>query len=627
MTPPRKTSDRGSLLRLLVPHARPYVGLIVLVAFLGWITALSQAGIRLLLLPTWRLMFPSEGEAAPTVEAPASGLSGTLSVWRERAVEWVLGSSGTPAGPDQQMALVWRVAIILCGIALVGAAAQYFFVVLARLVSLRVIVKLRMRLARHLVGLSLRYHGKRHFGDLLSRISADVSTTLSVIDVGVRDLVQAPTLGLVALASAFFVAPTVTLIVLIGLPVLVFPIAKLMRRVRRGSRKSQSQLGASLQALSQMFQGVRTVKAFRAEERELERYQELNERYIGATMKMVKAVAASRAWTILYTFVGSAALLVLVAYVTIRKQQIDEGGEMIVFFMMIATLYSSVKDTTRALAKLEEAVGASDRLLELLEEQPDLVEPADARPLPGLGKGIHFEKVSFGYPGGEELALYDIELEVQAGETLALVGPSGSGKSTLLDLIARFIDPTEGRITVAGEDLRQVTLDSWTRQYAMVHQQPFLFHTTIEENIRYGREGASMQEIERAAQMAGIHEFIADLPEGYATDVADMGTRLSGGQRQRIAIARAFLREAPLLLLDEATSALDSESEQVVQAALERLMEGHTVIVVAHRLSTVRGADRIAVLEGGCLVELGTHDELIERGGLYARLYAVQFSE
>jgi ABC-type multidrug transport system fused ATPase/permease subunit len=618
----------GSLLRLLLPHARPHFGALVLVACLGSLTAFAQGGMRLLLLPTWRLLFPTESTVVVAEKAaPQEGFLGTLAVWRHAAVEWVLGTEGGPSGPDEQMSLVLRVALLLCALALIGAITEYLFTVLSRLVALRMVVHLRIELARHLIGLSLRYHGKRHFGDLLSRVSSDVSTTLNVVNLGLRDLVQAPLLGLVALGGALFVAPAVTLVVLVGLPILMFPIGKLMKRVRKGSRRSQTQLGASLQALSQMFQGVRTVKAFRAEERQLERYRALNDQYIGATMKMVRATAISRGWTILYTFAGSAALLVLVAYLTIQERQISEGGEMLVFFMMVATLYSAIKDSTRALAKIEEAVGASDRLLELLDEKPDIVESPRPRKLQGLGSGIRFEGVSFRYPSSEYKAVDGLDLEVRAGETLALVGPSGAGKSTILDLIARFVDPSQGRVLVNDVDLREVGLDAWAGLYAMVNQEPFLFHATIEENIRYGRDGSTREDVERAAQMAGIHEFIVGLPEGYATDVADMGTRLSGGQRQRIAIARAFLREAPLLLLDEATSALDSESEQVVQDALERLMQGHTVIVVAHRLTTVRGADRIAVVDGGRLVELGTHDELIEGGGVYSRLYAVQFSE
>jgi ABC-type multidrug transport system fused ATPase/permease subunit len=254
----------------------------------------------------------------------------------------------------------------------------------------------------------------------------------------------------------------------------------------------------------------------------------------------------------------------------------------------------------------------------------DVVERPEAQAITHIQRGLRFEHLSFTYPGGEAPALRELELEVRPGETLALVGPSGAGKSTLVDLVARFVDPSAGRITVDGVDLRDLKLKDWNALYAMVGQVPFLFHSTIGENIAYGKPGASQAEIEGAARAAHIHDFILTLPEGYRTNVADMGTRLSGGQRQRITIARALLKGAPLLLLDEATSALDSASEAEVQKALDELMKEKTVLVVAHRLSTIQRADRIAVLEHGRLVELGAHAELLSKNGVYARLWALQ---
>jgi subfamily B ATP-binding cassette protein MsbA len=382
-----------------------------------------------------------------------------------------------------------------------------------------------------------------------------------------------------------------------------------------------------VQALSQMFQGIRTVKAFRAEEREMERYREINESYVRSTMRMVRAQALSTSSTLLFSHIGMAGLVVIVGYLTLQAGIFTNEKDLAAFFVTVSAAYASVKDITKAVTQVQESVGASERIQTLLDERADVVERPGARAVTGLGKGLTFENVTFAYVDGDGDAISGLNLSIKPGETLALVGASGSGKSTLVDLIARFIDPTQGRVSVDGHDLRDLTFDSWTAQYAMVGQTPFLFHATIEENIRYGRPDATREQIEAAARAAGIHEFVRALPDGYATNVADAGSRLSGGQRQRITIARAFLKDAPLLLLDEATSALDSESEAVVQEALERLMAHKTAVVIAHRLSTIRRADRIAVLDKGRLVEIGSHDELIARGSVYARLHAAQFTQ
>ena len=438
-----------------------------------------------------------------------------------------------------------------------------------------------------------------------------------------------------SIGIAAYINWKVTLFVLLGLPLFVVPIVILVRKVRKGSHRSATRLGSTFQVLTQMFQGVRTVKAYRAEERELERFAETNRSYLDATMKMIRASTLSRAWTILFTNAGIAFVVVFVGYVVIDEGAFDNGGAMLTFFLMISQASSHLKRTTRVIAQISEAQGAAQRLQDILDERPDVVERSGAVTLSGLGSGIRFEDVGFEYPDEDEdegadsattsnFALRSIDLEVQPGETLALVGPSGSGKSTMLDLVARFVDPSSGRVTVDGHDLKDVTFDSWTSSYALVTQAPFLFHASIAENIRYGRPDASQVEVVAAARAANIHEFIEALPEGYETNVKDAGTRLSGGQRQRITIARALLRDPELLLLDEATSALDTESEAVVQAALEEMMVGRTTIVIAHRLSTVRNADRIAVLDGGRVVELGSHEALVAAGGLYSRLSEAQ---
>ena len=599
---------------LLKPHAKKHQRFLLFVVLMGIITATAQALSLPLIGLVFGILFPSASLTTGTAEEQTDGLY----LWVQSVGDGI-GLFDTPAAN-----MLAGLAVVAMGLALIAGVSMWAYTLIGRRTAYRMIVDLRVRLAEHLMGLSMRYHGQRQFGDLLSRVSNDVSVTLGAVNTFIRSVLMEP-IKAIAVAGYMVVAqPRATLCLLVVMPLAIIPVLKLTKRIRKGSRKSLNSLGESLEALTQTFLGIRTVKSFGGEERELERYRELNQGFLKTSMRMVRAISLSQAWTAFYSVAGIGLMVLVIGSLQIQFALFSDVGDMGVWFLMAARLNNHVKNFTKAQTGLAEAAGAADRIEALLEEPVDVVEIEGAKQVQGFESVLSFEDVSFTYAGSEEPAIQNLDLELRRGETLALVGPSGAGKSTLMDLVARFIDPTGGRICVDGLDLRETRLQSWNAQYGMVSQSPFLFHNSIRENIAYGKPGSSAAEIEAAAQAANIHDFIASLPEGYETNAADMGARLSGGQRQRITIARALLKGAPILLLDEATSALDSESEAQVQAALSLLMSDRTVLVIAHRLSTIRDADRIAVLEDGRLVELGSHAELLAKKGSYARLHAMQ---
>jgi ATP-binding cassette, subfamily B, bacterial MsbA len=508
-------------------------------------------------------------------------------------------------------------------LALVKGFADYGQTVLMNRVGQRVIADVQKATFARLMRADLAYFNATSSGLLISRLTNDVGllrNAASNVLAGIgRDAVTVVFL----VGLMFYQDWVLALIAFFAFPLAIRPIIGIGRRMRRVSANTQAEMGQLTTLLSQTFQGVRHVKAYGMEQYEERRAASLIERLYALVDRANRT--RSRA-TPMMEALGGAAIAVVILY---GGQQVISGartpGAFFSFITALLLAYQPVKALAILNANLQEGLAAAQRVFQLLDIEPAIRDRPGARPLHIETGEVRFEQVRFGYHP-DTVALHDISLSVPGGSTVALVGPSGAGKSTMLNLIPRFYEVEDGAISIDGQEVRNVTLASLRGAIALVAQEVSLFDDTVRANIAYGRFGASQDEIEAAASGAGADRFISELPQGYDTLVGEHGVLLSGGQRQRLAIARAMLRDAPILLLDEATSALDSESERQVQAALRSLMRGRTTIVIAHRLSTVIGADLICVLDRGRIVETGRHAQLIARNGLYARLYETQFA-
>jgi subfamily B ATP-binding cassette protein MsbA len=537
-----------------------------------------------------------------------------------------LGLTEAMARADRNQILA-AVPFVIVGVSLLKGAAAFGQFYLMGMLGQRVVADLRQTLFDHLLGLSPAFFTRRHSGDLMSRFAADIGAVEVAITNSIASYIRDGLTVVVMLANCFFLDWQMSLVVFGAIPLTLLPVIRLGQRLKKATVQGQASIGQISEMVQETVSGIRVVQAFGMERWESGRFDEANRKWLRIQRRsfLVRAFSSP-----LMEVMAAAGLALVIAWVGPR---IISGAlpaaKVFSFITAVMLLYQPVKQLGRVGQLALQGAAAGERVFEILDT-PTAVPDSGTGELAPFRDAIRYEAVSFAYLDAP--VLHRLSLEIRKGEVVALVGGSGGGKTTVANLLPRFWDPTGGRITIDGRDIREVTLRSLRAQLALVTQDTVLFNDTIRNNIAYGAPDVPLANVERAARMAQAHDFICAMPQGYDTRVGEKGTLLSGGQRQRLAIARAFLKDAPILILDEATSALDAESEREVQRALEQLMglgsEGHrTTLVIAHRLSTIRGADRIVVLSQGRVVEEGRHAELLARGGEYARLHAIYEGE
>tara|TARA_B100000809_G_scaffold246608_1_gene274738 strand:- start:162 stop:1919 length:1758 start_codon:yes stop_codon:yes gene_type:complete len=502
-------------------------------------------------------------------------------------------------------------------LAVVRGIAQYASGYLVKWVGNRVVMDVRVETYAHLQNLSVGYYDSNKTGEMISRTVNDTTLIERAVSTVVTDLVRQPFIAVGALATIVYLDWKLALASLILIPATAYPIAVFGRKVRRAAKQGQERIADMMSIMQEVILGVRVVKAFRMETHEVNRFAVECKALFGRMMRIVRAREMMEP-----VMVVLSAVVFLLIFIYAGWTQVP-FPDLITFGGAMFLMYDPIKRLGKLHMEIQRSSAAADRVFEILDTSGLVQDCPDAVECESPVERIEFKGVSFAYE--DTPVLRDISFSVTAGERVAVVGSSGAGKTSLVNLIPRFFDVTAGAVLINGRDLRELTMDSIRRQIGLVTQEIVLFNMTVRENIAYGTEDAAQDALEEAARRAHAAEFIDQLPEKYETVIGERGVRLSGGQRQRLAIARAILNNPPVLILDEATSALDTESERLVQAAIDEIMAGRTVFAIAHRLSTIVNCDRIIVLDAGELVESGTHDELLSVGGIYRRLYDLQF--
>ncbi|MBO6897382.1 MAG: ATP-binding cassette domain-containing protein [Shimia sp.] len=548
-------------------------------------------------------------------------LTASVSLMLPVAVRRVVDNFGTES--DALLDKYFLAALGIAAMLAVGTALRYLLV--TRLGEL-VVTDIRKAVFARVINMSPAFFENLMTGEVLSRITTDTTVIQSVIGSSISIALRNVLLFLGGLALMLFTSTKLTLMVLLVVPLVIVPIMVLGRRLRKLSRENQDWIAESSGNASEALLSVQTVQAFTHEAQSRTNFNRVTDLSLSAAMRRINTRALLTMIVIFLIFTG------VVVVLWMGARDVRAGGmsvgvlvQFVIYSVMVAGAVGALSEIW---SELQRAAGATERLVELLHAEDTVNDPVQPKELSAPVKGeITFEDVSFQYPSRPNVsALDNVTLTIQPGETVALVGPSGAGKTTIIQMIQRFYDPSKGLVKLDGMALQDMQRDAFRQHMALVPQDPVIFADSARENIRFGRLGATDAEVEAAAKAAAAHEFITALPEGYDSPLGERGVMLSGGQKQRIAIARAILRDAPVLLLDEATSALDAESERLVQAAVDELAESRTTIIVAHRLATVKKADRIIVMEEGRIVAQGRHDDLVAEGGLYAKLARLQFT-
>jgi subfamily B ATP-binding cassette protein MsbA len=606
---PRPPRPIARLLRYVLPYWWPLLASVTLMALVG----LLDAGRVLLIGPIFdRVLNPaSQNRSMQLFRLPGTG--------RFLDLQQLIPSHFQ--NPWTMVAFALVAATVLKGI------FDYAGTYLVNYAGFGMITDLRDDLYNAILRSSAAFFTKHTTGTLLSTIVSDIEKVQFAMSSVLAEFLQQFFTFLFTAAVVFLLGGKLAWVLLLFVPVIVYSSKKIGRQVRTTTRGGQDKLAEIQNILHETITGNRIVKAFGMENWEMERFRAAARRLFRANLRLVAAFAISSP---LMDILGSVAIALLLL---MGRNQINHhiftAGTFLAFIVAVFKLYDPVRKFAQFNNNFQQAVGASSEIFRFMDMEDEVRQKPGAKRMGKFGRAIRFEDVSFSYENAEDspVVLHNIDLEVKAGEVLAVVGSSGAGKSTLVHLIPRFFDASGGRILIDDNDVREVTLDSLRSQIGIVTQDTVLFNDTVRNNIAYGQPHVSQKKVEEAARAARAHDFIRGLPEGYDTMIGERGVRLSGGERQRIAIARAILKNAPILILDEATSALDSESESLVQSALQNLMTGRTVFVIAHRLSTVRRADRIVVLENGTISDIGAHEELMQKLGTYRRLYELQFAE